>query len=291
MRDSSIKSGMMDSPANDMYTGMLDQEMSLKVAGGSTGLTDVIVHQLSRNLPGGDAGALPGAAGALNPLPPRSQSSLSSISALSPRSLSMLLLQDQDDGSGEPTIDASAAAASDPADPIDPDAGHQSGAAPADGSADPRQLAFVTRLRAHARVAQQLTGIPARFVLGQAALETGWGKHEMHTADGTPSHNLFGIKAGSDWTGRTVDVPTMEYENGVGSRVVQKFRAYGSDGEAFRDWSRLVAANPRYAGVVRNGHTASGFATGLQQAGYATDPAYAAKLLQTIGNPVLRHAI
>ena len=136
MRDSSIKSGMMDSPANDMYTGMLDQEMSLKVAGGSTGLTDVIVHQLSRNLPGGDAGALPGAAGALNPLPPRSQSSLSSISALSPRSLSMLLLQDQDDGSGEPTIDASAAAASDPADPIDPDAGHQSGAAPADGSAD-----------------------------------------------------------------------------------------------------------------------------------------------------------
>jgi flagellar protein FlgJ len=140
----------------------------------------------------------------------------------------------------------------------------------------------VTRHWDHALNAERATGVPARHIVSQAALESGWGRREIRGPDGLPSHNLFGIKAGAGWQGRTVDVVTTEYEDGVARRVVQKFRAYTNYGEAFRDWARLMAGNPRYAGVLAGGGSAEGFARGLQQAGYATDPGYAAKLERII---------
>jgi flagellar protein FlgJ len=156
---------------------------------------------------------------------------------------------------------------------------------------DPRlrdeQRAFVTRMWDHAAAAQQATGIPARFVLGQAALESGWGKREIRDSSGFPTYNLFGIKAGSGWQGKTVDVVTTEYENGVAKKVVEKFRAYNNYSEAFRDWAQLIAGNKRYAEVVESGRAggnAAGFANGLARAGYATDPEYGAKLVRVIGS-------
>jgi flagellar protein FlgJ len=121
-------------------------------------------------------------------------------------------------------------------------------------------------------------------VIGQAALESGWGKGEIRGADGLPSYNLFGIKATGGWQGRTVDVVTTEYEGGVAKKVVEKFRAYNNYSEAFRDWAQLLAANPRYAGVLAQGRDAAGFAHGLQRAGYATDPAYGDKLTRVIAS-------
>lgn len=143
---------------------------------------------------------------------------------------------------------------------------------------------FIQQHDAAAKSASAATGIPASFMVAQAAHESGWGKREITGADGTKSHNIFGIKATPGWTGKTVDVKTTEVINGQAVKVTAKFRAYGSYDEAFKDYARLLGSNDRYAKVVaqaQNGNVA-GFARGLQQAGYATDPAYAEKIAKTI---------
>lgn len=141
---------------------------------------------------------------------------------------------------------------------------------------------FQNKLQPHAEEASRTTGIPAKFMLGQAALESGWGRKEILTADGSTSHNLFGIKAGPSWNGKTVDAVTTEYVNGVAHRRVEKFRAYDSYADSFRDYAHLLRSNPRYQNVIANAHDVAGFAQGLQQAGYATDPHYADKLTKII---------
>jgi flagellar protein FlgJ len=143
---------------------------------------------------------------------------------------------------------------------------------------------FLERLGSEAEQASRMTGIPARFMLGQAALESGWGRREIQGADGTPSHNLFGIKATGGWKGRVVETATTEYVNGVPETRIEKFRAYDSYADAFRDYARLLKNNPRYQDVIANAHDAAGFAQGLQRAGYATDPHYAAKLTRIINH-------
>ncbi|MFO7541413.1 MAG: flagellar assembly peptidoglycan hydrolase FlgJ [Thiobacillus sp.] len=156
-------------------------------------------------------------------------------------------------------------------------------AAPARSSNAPAHVeSFVQRLQPHAQAASDSTGIPARFMMGQAALETGWGRSEIRSADGQNSYNLFGIKAGSSWKGRTVDIVTTEYVNGKPQKQVDTFRAYDSYADSFRDYANLLRANPRYQNVIAHGQDAAGFANGLQQAGYATDPNYAQKLMSVI---------
>jgi len=139
----------------------------------------------------------------------------------------------------------------------------------------------------HAEDASRATGIPAKFMLGQAALESGWGKHEIKAADGSASHNLFGIKATSGWSGKVVVAPTTEYINGAPQTVMQKFRAYGSYAEAFSDYAHMLASNPRYGNVISGSHDATSFAQGLQKAGYATDPHYATKLSNIINRSLV----
>ena len=128
-------------------------------------------------------------------------------------------------------------------------------------------------------------------MIGQAALESGWGKREIRHADGAPSFNVFGIKAGKSWQGPTVDVKTTEYVDGVPHKVIQKFRSYGSYAEAFTDYGNLLTRNPRYAKALDHGDDATRFAQNLQQAGYATDPRYAVKLSQVINHAALRQMI
>ncbi|MFZ2161835.1 MAG: flagellar assembly peptidoglycan hydrolase FlgJ [Sideroxyarcus sp.] len=144
------------------------------------------------------------------------------------------------------------------------------------------QQAFVDKLRVPAEQASRSTGIPAHLILGQAALESGWGKREIRMVDGSDSHNLFGIKAGKDWTGKVAEVTTTEYHNGVASKQVERFRAYASYAESFEDYARLLSDNPRYDAVTGKDN-AKEFAQALQQAGYATDPRYAEKLVGVIG--------
>jgi flagellar protein FlgJ len=141
---------------------------------------------------------------------------------------------------------------------------------------------FISRMLPEASSAAQETGVPASFLIAQAALETGWGRSEPRSGDGRPSYNLFGIKAGRNWTGDSVEASTTEYVQGIPQRRTERFRAYGSYAEAFSDYAQLLTTNPRYAQVVGS-QDASRFARGLQAAGYATDPAYASKLERVIG--------
>jgi peptidoglycan hydrolase FlgJ len=158
---------------------------------------------------------------------------------------------------------------------------------------------FVQQHTAAAQRAEQETGIPASFMVSQAALETGWGRKEIRHADGTPSFNLFGIKATPGWKGPVAEIVTTEYVNGRAQKVTAKFRAYGSYAESFADYARMMKSSPRYAAatqaVAAQSRTAAAgdashatmFARGLQNAGYATDPAYADKLTRVI-NTTLR---
>ncbi len=146
---------------------------------------------------------------------------------------------------------------------------------------------FVQQHTEAAKVAEAQTGIPATFMVAQAAHETGWGRKEIRHADGSPSYNLFGIKATGDWKGPVAEIPTTEYVNGKPQRVMARFRAYGSYAESFADYAQMMKSSPRYAGAVARSSNASAFAHGLQKAGYATDPAYADKLTRVI-NTTLR---
>ncbi len=146
---------------------------------------------------------------------------------------------------------------------------------------------FVEQHTDAAAQAEMATGIPAAFMVAQAAHETGWGRKEIRHTDGTPSFNLFGIKAGANWKGPVAEITTTEYLGGEPRKVVQKFRAYGSYAESFADYAKLMQDSPRYAPVLAASKDAKGFAQGLQRAGYATDPAYADKLTRVI-NTTLR---
>jgi flagellar protein FlgJ len=138
--------------------------------------------------------------------------------------------------------------------------------------------AFVQQHEKAAVAAERASGIPASFMLAQAGHESGWGRHEIRRADGTPAHNLFGIKAGANWKGPVAEVTTTEYVNGEPRRMVQRFRAYASHAESFADYAALMKTQPRYQAVVAAGNDPRAFAQGLQRAGYATDPRYADKL-------------
>lgn len=150
------------------------------------------------------------------------------------------------------------------------------------GSGRERQVAFVDRHSGAAAAVARESGIPASYMIGQAGHETGWGRSEIRHRDGSPSFNLFGIKATPAWKGKVAEVTTTEYVNGVPRKTVARFRAYDSYEESFRDYARLITRSPRYARVMHQVGSVDGFARSLQQAGYATDPQYAAKLGRAI---------
>lgn len=150
------------------------------------------------------------------------------------------------------------------------------------GVASASQVNFVNQHRASAQAVARESGIPASFMLGQAGHETGWGRGEIRHPDGSPAHNLFGIKAGPSWKGKVAEITTTEYTDGVPRKVTARFRAYDSYADSFRDYARLIGQSPRYQEVMGSLHSPVAFARELQEAGYATDPQYAAKLSRAI---------
>jgi len=172
-----------------------------------------------------------------------------------------------------------------------PAAAVPTGDAGADLPVSQRQADFLRLHQGTASQAELQSGIPAAFMVAQAAHESGWGRREIRNADGSSSHNLFGIKAGAGWNGPVAEVTTTEYVGGEPQKVTARFRAYASYAESFQDYARMIKESPRYAGVFAQATSASAspqaFALGLQRAGYATDPAYADKLTRVI-NTTLR---
>ena len=139
--------------------------------------------------------------------------------------------------------------------------------------------AFSQQLYPAARQAASMLGVDPRLLLSQAALETGWGQRMISGNRGENSFNLFGIKADASWQGPKVWVDTLEYRDGVAVRERAAFRAYGSYEESFADYARFIREQPRYQEALRQAGTPRGYIQALQQAGYATDPDYARKVM------------
>ena len=144
------------------------------------------------------------------------------------------------------------------------------------------QQNFVSQMLPHALQAAGKSGVPPELMLGQAALESGWGKRQILMQDGSSSYNLFGIKATAAWHGKVAEVMTTEYRNGVAHKQMEKFRAYDSYDEAFKDYAGMLSSNPRYANVMQQSGSPVGMAQALQNSGYATDPKYAQKLVSVM---------
>ena len=138
---------------------------------------------------------------------------------------------------------------------------------------------FVRTMWPHAQRAASQLGVDPNALVAQAALETGWGRSVPSQSGGSSSFNLFGIKAGSTWEGATTNVPTLEFEEGVAVRRVERFRAYDSPADSFSDYAKLIGNNPRYENARGAGGDVATFASALQDGGYATDPNYAQKVV------------
>lgn len=149
---------------------------------------------------------------------------------------------------------------------------------------------FVAKIWTHAKKAASELGVDPRALVAQAALETGWGRKGISRGNGSDSNNLFGIKA-TGWSGESVTTGTHEYVNGVKTTETAAFRAYDSAEASFADYVRLLKNNPRYQHALKAGTDIKGFAQGLQRAGYATDPSYAAKIAAIAGGPTIGRAV
>ncbi|MCD7100252.1 flagellar assembly peptidoglycan hydrolase FlgJ [Stenotrophomonas sp. MMGLT7] len=149
---------------------------------------------------------------------------------------------------------------------------------------------FVARIWGHAQQAARELGVDPRALVAQAALETGWGRKGITRGNGSDANNLFGIKA-TGWSGERVNAGTHEYVGGVKRSERADFRAYGSAAESFSDYVRLLKTSPRYQQALQAGTDVRRFAQGLQRAGYATDPAYAAKIAAIAAGPTIGRAV
>ncbi|KAA0997273.1 flagellar assembly peptidoglycan hydrolase FlgJ [Pseudomonas sp. ANT_J12] len=139
---------------------------------------------------------------------------------------------------------------------------------------------FVNTMLPMAKEAADRIGVDPRYLVAQAALETGWGKSVMRAQDGSSSHNLFGIKTGSSWKGDSARAITSEFRDGAMVKETAEFRSYASYKDSFHDLVTLLQSNNRYQDVVKSADNPEQFVRELQKAGYATDPNYANKISQ-----------
>ena len=135
---------------------------------------------------------------------------------------------------------------------------------------NPRQ-AYIEKYSALAVSEMQRTGVPASITLAQALVESGAGSSPL----ALQANNHFGIKCHNDWTGEKY------YKDD--EQVQECFRAYASVEESYRAHSDFLRARDRYKDLFELEPTDyKAWAKGLKRAGYATDPAYATKLIDLI---------
>lgn len=254
MRDASPQDGEFDSEQTRSFTAMLDQQLAQNLSAKGLGLAEVLAKQLS------------------------GQTAAPAVDTTSGKPVSSNV-SNQTVSSPSSGIPASA---------TNPLTGALQSTLPTQQTQKTQKttsdhvIKFQEKMLEHADNASRTSGIPSHFMLGQAALESGWGSREIKAADGTNSHNLFGIKATSSWKGKVAESVTTEYVNGVKQKRIEKFRAYDSYTESFQDFANMMKSNPRYNNVINNLDNPDAYAKALQHSGYATDPNYAAKLSAVI---------
>ena len=240
-----FKDPLFGSSQERLYQDLYDQQLSTQMSETHTfGLAEMLVQQLRRQWGGGAASASASGTGA----------------------------QEQIGRSGGTPSAGSAGGARPAPAPV------SAASAAGTGVNASQQTAFARALWPDAERAARQLGVSPVTLVAQAALETDWGRSMPRTARGTSSNNLFGIKASGGWSGASARSDTQEYVHGAATVTQARFRAYGSCGQCFQDYTALLSSDPRYAAALGTGSDAGAFASALQQAGYATDPDYARKL-------------
>ncbi|PLC52224.1 flagellar assembly peptidoglycan hydrolase FlgJ [Pollutimonas nitritireducens] len=257
-RQGSTTTGVFDSQQTRLAQSMGDEQMSLQLADPGIGLAQALLAQIQ------------GGQGIVSINPGNKSGELPELAATRLPALKSRLGGDQ--GKDAPSISGLINLLSRSSDKI----------FSAIKGAPKHIESFVSKMSEAAKYAADESGVPAKLILSQAALESGWGRREIMRDDGTTSHNLFGIKASSGWKGKVVNVMTTEYVDGVARKMKQPFRAYDSYAESFADYARLIGQSKRYSDVV-GAPSAEVAAHRIQAAGYATDPAYAEKLISIMG--------
>jgi len=150
---------------------------------------------------------------------------------------------------------------------------------------------FIEILLPLAKKASEESGISAKMLIAQAALETGWGKAISKHADGKSSFNLFNIKADHRWDGDRVTKTTVEFDNGIANKQKASFRSYDSLEASFDDFVNYVSTEPRYQSAMAVVSDNNGFITELHNSGYATDPRYAEKVIRVLNGIEMKNVL
>jgi len=268
MREASFKGGVLDNQQSEMFTSMYDQQLAQTIAdNGKMGFADLMVSQMlgKQTSATGNVTTTQEVPLEISPARLTGKAKPAQFAGVPMRLPEEMVKQTQAETARE--VEETQAKASPVHELTEAAAGRGGG--------------FISRILAPAIEVSRDSGIPHQLIVAQAALESGWGKREILTSDGKPSHNLFGVKATADWDGETTEITTTEYYNGVKHKVKAVFKVYSSYSEALSDYTSLISSSPRYK-HVRNTGSAEKSAKALQSAGYATDPAYAKKLISII---------
>jgi flagellar protein FlgJ len=249
-----------DSPFNSeqvkFYRDMHDQQLATDLSTqGSIGLADVIVQQMSIN-----KGVMPASA-------VRSDGDLSILNRNA-----VLMRQAAESAVLGPASNSGQGINNNPA---------------TKQAAFASPQAFVSSLYPQAQAAAERLGIEAKALIAQAAVETGWGKYMIHQGDGNNAHNLFGIKADKRWEGEKAVVDTIEFTNDLPQKQQAAFRSYNSFEESLHDYVDFVKSNPRYQEALEKTDSVKDYFKALQQAGYATDPQYADKIMSVYNSSTM----
>jgi flagellar protein FlgJ len=262
MRQAGLGEGLMDNDQSLFYRDMYDQQLAIHLSeSGGMGLADVIKRQLGDAEPGERAG---------------SSMPVKSIEDYQRLAMAIRLYQPGVSGDSADVAESPKVVATD------------------NNRPDPKHWSrdeFVEQLWPWAIEAAGLLGLKPQALVAQAALETGWGKHLIRSADGSPANNLFGIKADQRWDGDRVSVDTLEYDQGTAVKKRAAFRSYESLRDSFHDYVDFLQSNPRYDKALESTADSASYFTALQRAGYATDPEYANKINAVMNGAEMTRAL
>ncbi len=273
----------LQSNETEFYQEMFDSQLSLTLSKGrGLGVAEAMLRQMSKQIEGISQTE------STNPL-------LHKSIADYPRNLPVETLAKKAIELADALVEVDAT--------LDDVAERNAGVAEAQNSIEPQEPAgtsplifdtpdqFIQHLYPFAKQVEAETGISAKVMLAQSALETGWGKHMINKPDEQASFNLFGIKADSRWSGEKTEIVTTEYRGGVAMKERAEFRSYNGYEDSFRDYAAFLKQNPRYEPAMQYLDKPQQFTQTLQDAGYATDPAYSQKIQRILSGEVFKGAM
>ena len=254
MRDASMGDDIFDSDQSKVYRDMFDKQVSLDMANSKgIGIAEALVRQLSRNTP------VKG-----NPAEFAYDGKTRISSPASGKTLPLSVVERKQSALQQQNSD------------------YEISAAKSEDIVFNSPEEFVEHILPYAEEAANKLGVSPLLLVSQAALETGWGKAVIRHKDGNSSFNLFNIKADKRWDGERVSKSTLEYSNGLAKYEKASFRAYDSYADSFDDYVNFLHTNTRYDNALQQQGNDRLFIKNIHEAGYATDPNYADKVIDIL---------